>query len=101
MAQTSILAPDITVAASADIVVGQNETVTVGLYVAAGEIPENANFVLMEKTPGAAFRLASLKPRAPLVLAAAGTYYVQRYAGGTLAGASGSQIAVGVFKEQG
>jgi len=101
MAQTSILAPDVTVANSTDIVVGQNETVLIGLYVAAGTLPDNANFALFQKTPGAAFRLASLKAKAPLVIAGPGTYYVSRLAGGTLAGAGATQIAVGVYKEQG
>jgi hypothetical protein len=81
-------------------VIGQNETANIGLFVAAGSVPDNANFALFQKTPGAANRLAAVKPNAPLVIAGAGTYYVQRLAGGTIAGAPGTQIAVGVFKEQ-
>lgn len=101
MAQSTILDADVTADASTDIVIGQNETVTVGLFVATGNIPDNANFVLYQKTPGAALRLAQLKPNVPLVIAGAGTYYVQRLAGGTHAGTPDTQIAVGVFKEQG
>lgn len=101
MAQTSILAPDVTTANSSDIVVGQNEFVTVGLYVTVGDIPDNCKFTIYQKTPGAAFKLANLLPRAPLVIAAAGTYYVTRKLPGNATGDNSTPVAVGVFKEQG
>lgn len=101
MARTSILDPGTTADNSSDISVGQNEFVTVGLYVTVGEIPDNCRFVIMQKTPGAPFKLANLLPRAPLVIAAAGTYYVTRKQAGNAAGDSATPVAVGVFKEQG
>lgn len=100
MAQSSILAPDVTQANSTDIVVGQNEFVTVSLYVTVGDIPDNADFMIFQKTPGSAFPLAALKPRAPLVIAAEGTYYVRRILSGNARGDT-TPVAVGVFKEQG
>jgi hypothetical protein len=100
MAQSIILAAGTTVAPSTDIVIGQNETAAVGLFVAAGAVPDNANFALFQKTPGAANRLAAVKPNVPVVIAGPGTYYVQRLAGGTQAGVPDTQVAVGVYKDQ-
>lgn len=99
--QISILAPGTTVASSADVVVAAGEAVTIGLYVAAGTVPSNANFTLFQKTPGADVHLADLAPRESVVISGAGTYYVKRLQGGTNEGDAATQIAVGVFKEQG
>lgn len=101
MAQSSILAPDVTVADSSTITVGANETVKVSLYAQLGStVPDNANFALYETTPGAPNRIAWLKPNVPLVIAGEGSYYVHRAASGSLVG-TGTLVPVGVFKEQG
>lgn len=85
MAQATILAAGNAAASSAPIAVAAGAKVTVGLFVAAGGIPSNAQFQVVEATPGADLPLPLvLSPSSPrIVLDSPGTYKVNRITGGS------------------
>jgi len=94
MAQSTILAAGTTVATSTDVIVGEVGTVTVGLFVASGDIPAFCSFVVYDVTPGALVPIGSLNKQTPaMTLPYVGTFRVTRNeAGGT---------SVGVYSESG
>lgn len=85
MAQATILATGNAAASSAAVAVAAGAKITVGLFVAAGSIPTNAQFQVVETTPGADLPLPlALSPSSPrLVLDSPGTYKVNRITGGS------------------
>ena len=93
MTISTILAPGLAAAASADVVVLAGETVTVGIFSAvAGALRPGDEFSVTQITPGAENYLGSLgnQPRSTQ-LVGPGTFRVNRP---LLAG-----LAFGVFKE--
>jgi hypothetical protein len=89
MAQATVLAAGNGAASSSSIVVAAGAKVTVGLFVASGDIPPNAQFSMVHKTPGADLTLnptqtTVLSAKVPrVVLDAPGTYVVNRLSGGS------------------
>ena len=78
MAAASILAPGTSTATSTDVVVATPGKATVGLYVAAGDIP-NCSLRVMQATPGADINVGTLDRSTPvLMLDRPGTYRVVR-----------------------
>lgn len=92
MTQSVVLAPGTGAATSADIVLGVEETVTLGIYVASGPIPAGVQVRLVLDTPGADITIATLSAATKAVLLnGPGTFRVLR---GDIA-AQG--VAVGAF----
>lgn len=92
MAQNTILAAGTTIATSSDVVVAAGSVVTIGLFVASGDLPVGCSAIVLIDTPGADLRYAPLDKSNPLtVVSGPCTARVTRQeAGGT---------AVGVFSE--
>lgn len=91
MAQTIALAVGTTAATSADIVLTDGQTRTVGIF-GASALPDRISLNLMIDTPGEdqfVARLVGGQP--PIVITGAGTYRVPRPAN--------MDVAVGVFTE--
>lgn len=75
----SILAPAATTANSSDVVVAAGAVVTIGLYVASGDIPQMASLDVLQKTPGGDVPIWRLDRAGPSqVISGPGTYYVKR-----------------------
>jgi hypothetical protein len=85
MTQTTVLAPGNGAASSSPIAVAAGATVAVGLFVASGSIPANAQFQLVRKTPGADLPISNaLSAATPqYLLNTPGTYQVNRITGGS------------------
>jgi hypothetical protein len=79
MAQQTILAAGVSAANSTDIVVGSTP-VSIGVFsAAAGDLPAGVQFNVMQKTPGAANKVARINNDDRLfVLTGPGTYFVAR-----------------------
>ena len=78
MAQSTILAAGTSAANSSDIVVAAGATVTVGMFVASGNLPAQPLY-LFQKTPGGSVRVAQLSATRPsIAISAPGTYFVAR-----------------------
>lgn len=94
MAQTTILAAGQTAATSSDIVLAQNETRTVGIFVASGKVSDSYDFPIMVDTPGADYQVDALNGQRPtVVLAGPGTFRVKR------PDISAKSLDVGIFTE--
>lgn len=91
MAQSTVLAPGNAAGSSSTITVASGSTVTVALFVASGFVPSNAQFNLVQKTPGADLPLTTpIGPQAPrVVLSTPGSYAVNRVTGGSTFAAGG------------
>lgn len=90
MAQTILMAPDITESTSTDVVVPAGAVACIGMYVASGALPKtHYRLRVQHKTPGVANHVASLSAEMPsVVVQGPATYNVYRPA---------SDVAVGVF----
>lgn len=88
MAQTTVLAAGTNDATSIDIAVAPGASVTVGIFSAdpAAVLPIDAQFEILQDTPGADNAIGTLKQdRKTLALTGPGTFRVRRraYAGGS------------------
>lgn len=91
MAQTTILATGTTEATSTDVVVAAGSSVTVGIYLASGELSATDYAIIYADTPGVDLYITSLSKHQPIVqLYGPATYRVKR---------SASTTSLGVFLE--
>lgn len=67
MAQSTILAAGTTEATSTDVVVAAGSVVTIGVFVAAGSLPESTSVEVFLDTPGADVFEAELSNERPAV----------------------------------
>ncbi len=68
MAQSTILAAGTTVTTSSTVAVPPGGSVTLGLFVASGDIPNNVSAIVQVTTPGAAVNIGSLSKQTPTFL---------------------------------
>lgn len=68
MAQSTILAAGTTVATSSTVAVPPGGSVTLGLFVASGDIPNNVSAIVRVTTPGAEVNIGSLSKQTPTFL---------------------------------
>lgn len=96
MAQSTILAAGTTVATSSSVTIAAGSAVTVGIFVASGNIPVDCSFLVNLATPGATIPLGSLGKMSPtMVIAGPGAVTVTRNSAG------GAGTSVGVFADTG
>lgn len=83
MAQASILAPGATGADSTNVVVTAGATVSLGIYLASGELDEQAFGVVMANTPGVAIQIDKIDESRPLIaISGPGSFFIRRPSNG-------------------
>ena len=79
---TAILVPAATNATSSDVVVAAGATAVIGIYTAAGQIPQTARLTIVQDTPGSTdIPVDVLDKGKPSVIIGAGTFRVVRVHG--------------------